>query len=160
MRSAASMESLPCKYQGRHAKERFLVFAMLQLAPRFSAEARHCRNERSGLVTRRPLSFHRIFGQQNKIDVAMPSRTSVDSHARLRSTRNLVPGLRSQSAPPIGSAPENCSKPGRRLSFAHLRERTHAAHLVLRSRTSLERYTRQSETRLMVSEMRGHSPQK
>jgi hypothetical protein len=45
MQSAASMESVRRKYQGRHAKERFLVFAVLQLASRFSAEARHRHDE-------------------------------------------------------------------------------------------------------------------
>src|ERR1700678_361791 len=160
MPSAASMESLPRKYQGRRAEERFLVLAMLQLASRFSIEARHRRNERSGGGTRRPLSLHRIFGQQNQTDLAMLSRTFMDSHARIRTSRNVVPGLRSQPAPPIGSPSENRCKQGRGLSFTDLCERADGPHMVLRRRTSLERDTRQSEARFMVSKMRGHSPQK
>src|SRR5579862_5922034 len=126
---------------------------MLQLAPRFSIEARHHCDERSGFGSWRPLSLHGIFGQQNQTDLAMRSRTSVDRHARIDAPRNVVPGVRSQPATSVGSAPKNCGKPRRRLSFTDLRKRKDCAHMVLCRRASLERNARKSETWLVVPEV-------
>jgi hypothetical protein len=110
LRRRALLESTSSQREKWNAEKRDLVQGVLPRAAEVSYETSHRNHERAGDRARRHMLVYGVREQQVEIDLAVFGRTPLASATNLRSPRQLVSDLRTQSTAWTGPVAEHCGR--------------------------------------------------